>query len=76
MKVEIWSDFMCPFCYIGKRRFESALEQFPNKDQVEVVYRAFELDPGASYKAGVSMDEILASKYGMSIEQAKARTPT
>lgn len=72
MKVEIWSDFMCPFCYIGKRRFESALEQFPHKDQVEVVYRSFELDPNASYKPGVSMDELLAAKYGMSIEQAKA----
>lgn len=72
MKVEIWSDFMCPFCYIGKCRFESALEQFPHKDQVEVVYRSFELDPNASYKPGVSMDELLAAKYGMSIEQAKA----
>jgi len=72
MKVEIWSDFMCLFCYIGKRRFESALEQFPHKDQVEVVYRSFELDPNASYKPGVSMDELLAAKYGMSIEQAKA----
>lgn len=72
MKVEIWSDFMCPFCYIGKRRFESALEQFPHKDQIEVVYRSFELDPNASYKPGVSMDELLAAKYGMSIEQAKA----
>ncbi|ACX66228.1 DsbA family oxidoreductase [Paenibacillus sp. FSL H8-0457] len=72
MKVEIWSDFMCPFCYIGKRRFESALEQFPHKDQVEVVYRSFELDPNASYMPGVSMDELLAAKYGMSIEQAKA----
>ncbi|ANA82991.1 DsbA family oxidoreductase [Paenibacillus glucanolyticus] len=72
MKVEIWSDFMCPFCYIGKRRFESALEQFPHKDQVEVVYRSFELDPNASYKPDVSMDELLAAKYGMSIEQAKA----
>lgn len=72
MKVEIWSDFMCPFCYIGKRRFENALALFPNKDQVEVVYRSFELDPGASYEPGVSMDELLASKYGMSIEQARA----
>ncbi|AYB43658.1 DsbA family oxidoreductase [Paenibacillus lautus] len=72
MKVEIWSDFMCPFCYIGKRRFESALEQFPHKNQVEVVYRSFELDPNASYKPGVSMDELLAAKYGMSVEQAKA----
>lgn len=72
MKVEIWSDFMCPFCYIGKRRIESALEMFPHKDQVEVVYRSFELDPNASYKPDVSMNELLASKYGMSIEQAKA----
>lgn len=71
MKVEIWSDFMCPFCYIGKRRFENALALFPNKDQVEVVYRSFELDPDASYEPGVSMDELLASKYGMSIEQAR-----
>lgn len=72
MKVEIWSDFMCPFCYIGKRRFEAALNHFPNKEDVEVVYRSFELDPNASYKPGVSMTELLASKYGMSIEQAEA----
>ncbi|WP_106765903.1 DsbA family oxidoreductase [Paenibacillus faecalis] len=72
MKVEIWSDFMCPFCYIGKRRFESALNRFPHKDEVEVVYRSFELDPNASYKPGVSMTELLAAKYGMSIEQAQA----
>ena len=52
MKVEIWSDFMCPFCYIGKRRFESALEQFPNKDQVEVVYRALSLIPVHRIKPG------------------------
>lgn len=72
MKVEIWSDFMCPFCYIGKRRFETVLNQFSHKDEVEVVYRSFELDPNASYKPGVSMTELLASKYGMSMEQAQA----
>lgn len=72
MKVEIWSDFMCPFCYIGKRRFESALEKFPYKDQVEVVYRSFELDPNASYKPGVRMNELMVTKYGMSMEQAEA----
>lgn len=72
MKVEIWSDIMCPFCYIGKRRIETALNDFPHKEDVEVVYRSFELDPNASYKPGVSINELLAAKYGMSIEQAQA----
>lgn len=72
MKVEIWSDFMCPFCYIGKRRFETALNQFPHKEEVEVVYRSFELDPNTSYKPGVSIIDILSAKYGMSIEQVQA----
>jgi predicted DsbA family dithiol-disulfide isomerase len=47
LKVEIWSDVACPWCYIGKRRFEAALERFPQRDQVEVEWKAFELDPGA-----------------------------
>lgn len=72
MKVEIWSDFMCPFCYIGKRRFEAALNRFPQKDDIEVIYRSFELDPNAAYKPGVSMAELLSVKYGMSVEQAQA----
>ncbi|WP_068777319.1 DsbA family oxidoreductase [Paenibacillus sp. FJAT-26967] len=72
MKVEIWSDFVCPFCYIGKRRFEEALEQFAHKDEIEVVYRSYELDPNSPRDTNRSMAEILASKYGMSIEQAEA----
>jgi predicted DsbA family dithiol-disulfide isomerase len=72
MKVEIWSDFMCPFCYIGKRRFESALENFSHKDQVEVVYRSFELDPNAQRDVNQDVHEMLASKYGMSREKAKS----
>ncbi|WP_410769071.1 DsbA family oxidoreductase [Fontibacillus sp. BL9] len=72
MKVEIWSDYGCPFCYIGKRRFEKALEQFPHKDEVEVIFRSFELDPNAPKETGSSMQEILAAKYGMSLEEAKA----
>ena len=47
MRIEIWSDVVCPWCYIGKRRFEEALAEFPSKDEVEVVYRSFELDPRA-----------------------------
>ncbi|MBL0263727.1 MAG: DsbA family protein [Leptospiraceae bacterium] len=45
MQVEIWSDIMCPFCYIGKRKFEAALEKFSNKDEVEIIWRSYQLDP-------------------------------
>jgi predicted DsbA family dithiol-disulfide isomerase len=44
--VEIWSDVICPWCYIGKARFEEALAGFEHRDEVEVIYRSFELDPG------------------------------
>ncbi|MBS4192083.1 DsbA family oxidoreductase [Bacillus sp. FJAT-49705] len=71
MKIEVWSDFVCPFCYIGKRRLENALNQFPHKDQVEVEFKSFELDPNSPNYNGTSIYEILAGKYGMSIEQAK-----
>lgn len=50
MKIEIWSDVMCPFCYIGKRKFESALNSFAQKDSVEVLWRSFELNPNLKYK--------------------------
>lgn len=71
MKIEVWSDFACPFCYIGKRRLEEALEKFPHQDQVEVVFKSFELDPHASRDTDLSIHEIIAKKYGMSVEQAK-----
>lgn len=70
MKVEIWSDFACPFCYIGKRNFEAGLKEF-GKD-VEVEYRSFELDPNAPVQYDQTMDEILAEKYGMTLEKAKS----
>ncbi|HWO75131.1 MAG TPA: DsbA family oxidoreductase [Bacillus sp. (in: firmicutes)] len=72
MKIEVWSDFACPFCYIGKRRLEEALEQFPHRDQVEVEFRSFELDPDAPKDQKDSLHEVLAKKYRTSIEQAKA----
>lgn len=72
MKVEVWSDFACPFCYIGKRRFEAALERFTHKDQVEVVFRSFELDPHAQRDVDHDVHDMLASKYGMSRERAIA----
>ncbi|MCP8969623.1 DsbA family oxidoreductase [Ectobacillus ponti] len=71
MKIEIWSDFACPFCYIGKRRLEGALQAFPQRDKVEVVYRSFELDPSMARDVGMDMYEILANKYGGGREQAK-----
>lgn len=71
MKIEVWSDFVCPFCYIGKRRLEMALAQFPHRDQVEVEFKSFELDPNSAKYNGKSIHEILSSKYGMSIEQAR-----
>jgi predicted DsbA family dithiol-disulfide isomerase len=71
MKIQVWSDFVCPFCYIGKRRLEQALSQFPHKDQVEVEFKSFELDPNSPVNIDKSIHEILAAKYGMSIEQAK-----
>jgi predicted DsbA family dithiol-disulfide isomerase len=72
MKVEIWSDVVCPWCYIGKRRFESALAAFPHRDDVEVIYRSFELDPTARIESGQSVTERLAEKYGVSVAQATA----
>ncbi|HYH15402.1 MAG TPA: DsbA family protein, partial [Flavisolibacter sp.] len=69
MKVEIWSDIVCPFCYIGKRRFEKALETFSNKEQVEVVWKSFQLDPSAKPNPGKSVIESLAEKKGVTLEQ-------
>ncbi|MGG3888829.1 DsbA family oxidoreductase [Metabacillus fastidiosus] len=72
MKIEVWSDFACPFCYIGKRRLEEALMNFPHKNEVDILFKSFELDPNASLDTELSINEILAKKYGMSIEKAKA----
>ncbi|MDF2700323.1 MAG: disulfide bond formation protein DsbA [Haloplasmataceae bacterium] len=71
MKIEIWSDFICPFCYIGKRRLEEAIKAFQHKDQVEVIFKSFQLDPDAKLDTKLTIHEILAKKYGTSIEQAK-----
>ncbi|MFJ5716956.1 DsbA family oxidoreductase [Neobacillus sp. NPDC093127] len=71
MKIEVWSDYVCPFCYIGKRRLEEALSQFPDKDKVEVEFKSFELDPNSSKNSGENIHEVLAKKYGMSLEKAK-----
>ncbi len=73
MVVEIWSDVVCPFCYIGKKEFETALAKFPYKDSVEVVWRSFELDPRAPQRSDLDMYGMLVEKYGGTRESAKAR---
>ncbi len=67
--VEIWSDIVCPWCYIGKRRFERALAAFPHRDAVTVRYRAFQLDPSADGEARGSRTEALRRKYGVTEDQ-------
>ena len=72
MKVEIWSDVVCPFCYIGKRKFENALKDFAHRDEVEVVWHSFELTPDFQPIPGESIHESLAKKKGVSAEEGKA----
>jgi predicted DsbA family dithiol-disulfide isomerase len=72
VRVEVWSDVVCPWCYVGKRRLESALERFEHREQVEVVWRSFELDPGAPRQRELSPAEHLAAKYAMSAQQVAA----
>jgi predicted DsbA family dithiol-disulfide isomerase len=71
VEVEIWSDVVCPWCYLGKRRFEQALASFEHRDKVQVTYRSFQLDPAAP--AGITRPtvDMLAQKYGMSAAQAE-----
>jgi predicted DsbA family dithiol-disulfide isomerase len=72
MKVDIWSDVACPWCYIGKRRIEGALVGFEHHDQVEVVWHSYQLDPDAPRTSEKTLNEILAKKYGRSLAQAAA----
>lgn len=72
MRIEIWSDVVCPWCYIGKRRLEEALAAFPHRGDVEVVYRSFELDPTAPQEAVESTVEALARKWGTDVSGARA----
>jgi predicted DsbA family dithiol-disulfide isomerase len=74
LKVEIWSDIVCPWCYVGKRRFEEALSRFTHRDEVEVEWKSFELDPGARSSADAADEadyaDRLGRKYGMGRTQA------
>jgi predicted DsbA family dithiol-disulfide isomerase len=70
--VEVWSDVACPWCYVGKRRLEAALAEFEPRESVSVTWRSFELDPTTPRERGVDAATHLASKYGTSVEQARA----
>lgn len=72
MKIEIWSDISCPWCYIGRRRFEQALAQFEQREQVTVTWRSFQLDPDAPLESAESIVDSLAQRKGLSRAQVQA----
>lgn len=72
MQVDIWSDVVCPWCYIGKRRFERALSRFDHRDEIQVTWRAFELDPTAPDVREGDPVARLSAKYGISVDQARS----
>jgi predicted DsbA family dithiol-disulfide isomerase len=74
MKIEIWSDVVCPFCYIGKRKLEKALDRFPFKDKVEIEWKSFQLNPDQVTDTSISTVEHLAQSKGWSLEQTREIT--
>ena len=74
MKVEIWSDVMCPFCYIGKRHFEQAIEKLPFKNEIEVDWKSYQLNPEYHNTSNETVYDYLSRSKGMPIEQAKQMT--
>lgn len=74
MKIEIWSDFVCPFCYLGKRRLEMALDQFPQKQHVMIEYKSYELDPHGDKDPDMGYMSLLAHKYNMTLDKVRDMT--
>lgn len=73
MKVEVWSDYACPFCYIGEKRLEKAVSQIDGGDKIQIEFKSFELDPTASKNVVSSTSERFALKYGMTVSDAEKR---
>ncbi|MGV8984222.1 DsbA family oxidoreductase [Clostridium sp.] len=71
MKVEMWLDFVCPYCYLGKAKFEKALESFSDKENLEIIYKSFELNPDSSKIPTDTMTEFLSKEYGITIEEVQ-----
>lgn len=72
MVIDIWSDVVCPFCYLGSAQLSKALDSFPHADQVQIRAHAFELDPTTTYNPDLSLDRMLADKYQMPVERAQS----
>lgn len=72
MRIDIWSDIVCPWCYIGKRRFEGALGAFEHREEVDIVHRSFQLNPAMPTGSVRNHRDVLMSKYGLSESQAGA----
>lgn len=68
--IEIWSDFMCPFCYMGKRKLETALAQFEHKNQVNIIWRSFQLSPNYTTDADINLISFLSARKGISIQES------
>jgi predicted DsbA family dithiol-disulfide isomerase len=71
MKIDVWSDIACPFCYIGKKTLEKALQSFPDRGDLEITFRSFELDPGAPVERELTVVQMLAKRYRVSEERAR-----
>ena len=72
MKINIWSDVRCPFCFVGKKKFEKALEKFPHSEKLEITWHSFQLDPQLVTQPDVNPYEYFAKAKGITIERAKA----
>ena len=72
MKLNIWSDIRCPFCFVGKRKFEKALEKFPHAEQLEIIWHSFQLDPNLVTQTDINPYEYFAKAKGITVERAKA----
>jgi len=70
MKIQIWSDYACPYCYIGERQLQIALERTGINEDVEIEFKAFELNPNAPKTTEFNIDQLMASKYGLTLDQA------
>lgn len=73
MKIEIWSDFSCPFCYIGKKRFEQALSMFEHKEEVSVVFKAYQLDPQAEKQTSENAYELFSKSHQITVSETKKK---
>lgn len=71
MRITIWSDFVCPFCFIGQAHLDTALENFEHKDEVDIEYKSYLLMPDAEYQPGVSYYEFFSEKFGMPVDKAE-----